>query len=208
MLAARSHAQAAGWYAGLEAGQRNLTFEPQYTFVDGRPPTSFTNRTDGPRFDLLVGRRAVLNDRWTLGIEAGAGISTAEWTLRLVEDDEPSEFAYSLPFDVRVSVVPEMRLTDRVALLARLGGGMGRVREAKTSTTRSSYDFDKLQPTYALGGGVQFAFSERFGVRAEYRWQSYSSFSFDTFGPSGARVEHVTDAPVMQGFSLGITRRF
>ncbi len=199
------------WYAGVGAGGLNTDFQPYYTYYAGGTPDQFENEARGFQAEILAGRRRRLSDRWSLSVEGSAAFNSFKWTLLI--PDEPAALEYSLPHRFAVSVVPELQL-GRFSVYADLGGGMGRVRELKTSPSSSTYDYDKMRATLNVGGGIRVLAAANLHVFAHVGHVRYASVEFDTFlQPGGSLppvtlVEHVKDSPRATGFTLGVTKRF
>ncbi|MGE0450970.1 MAG: outer membrane protein [Vicinamibacterales bacterium] len=203
-----AHAQeASGWYAGAQAGWQQIRFQPRYTFLlGGDDPTRFDNRQAGVQWDVLVGRRSVLSRGWALSIEGGVGFNRTKWELEI--PDEPAALEYTMPYDVRVAIVPERRVSGRVAVFGSVGAGAGRVHEVKTSPSTSLYDVARTRPMLVAGGGLKVAVSTRAQLRVEYRVRQLARFEFDSVDPAGRPVEHIEDRPRSHAISAGVTFGF
>lgn len=194
------------WYAGAGVGHLYTRFEPAYTFLNGDAPQQFENKADGLQVDLLAGRRHRINNRLSFGYQGSVGINSVEWSLSI--PSEPAALRYSLPYTILGTAIPEVHFTKMVSVFGEAGGGVGRAREIKTSSTSSAYNYDSLRGALALGGGVRVAVHPKADVFARFQQVRYSSFEYDTFNAAGVHIEHVQDAPRANGFSIGVTTRF
>jgi len=202
-----------GWYAGVGAGRLNTDFRPYYTYYAGGTPDQFENEAHGLQVEFLAGKRLHSSGRWSLSLEGSAAFNSFKWSLSIPE--EPAELEYSLPYRFTLSVVPEMQL-GRLSVYADLGGGIGRVHELKISTTTSvsTYDYDKMRATLSVGGGIRVNASDSLRLFAHVGHVRYSTVEFDTFSQTGGplspirMVEHVTDKPRATGFTVGVIKRF
>jgi len=196
---------AAPWFAGVGMGRVNTEFRPFYTYYGGGTPDQFENKADGLEVEVRAGRRHRLSDRVSLTVQGSAAFNSVSWTLSI--PSEPAELEYSLPYRFALSVAPEVHL-GRISIYADLGGGIGRVRQSKTSPSSSAYDIDRIRPTFNAGGGVRVKAAARTDVFAHVGHVRYASHEFDTFTPANVRVEHVKDSPRATAFTIGIIRRF
>src|SRR5262245_14786065 len=165
-LATTAGAQDSGWYVGAGLGKLNTKYLPYYTYYVGGTPDQFENKADGLQLEVFAGRPLRrMDDGWSLSLEGNASFNSFEWSLSIPE--EPSELAYSQPWRVALSVVPEVQF-GRLSLYADVGGGAGRVHELKSTTDGrvSRYDYDEIRPTLNFGGGVKVKASNGFDVFA------------------------------------------
>ena len=212
-MASPALAQDSSWYAGVGIGRLNTDFRPYYTYYMGGTPDQFENEADGWQVEFMAGRRHRLTDRVSLSIEGGAAFNSFKWSLSIPE--EPADLEYSLPYRFALSLVPEVQF-GRLSLYADLGGGVGRVKEIKTTTDArvSRYDYDKLRPTLSVGGGIKVKATTGLDVFAHVGHVRYFDVEYDSFSnqtgmlPVVSKVEHVTDKPRATGFTVGVIKRF
>lgn len=201
------------WYAGVGVGRLNTDFRPYYTYDAGGTPDEYHNEAHGLDVEFVAGRRVHNSKRWSLSLQASAGINTFKWSLDIPA--EPAALEYSLPYRMAVSLVPELHL-GRVSVFADIGGGMGRVHQMKTTPDArvSRYDYDELRPTLNLGGGVTVRASRRLDLFAHVGHARHFGVEFDSFSnmtgmlPVVSKVEHVKDSPRATGFRVGLITRF
>ncbi len=193
------------WFVGAGVGQLNAEFRPYYTYYGGGTPDQFENTADGFEGQILAGRRYRVTDRVFIALQGTVALSSASWSLSIPE--EPADLEYSLPYRLVLSVAPEVAL-GRVTLMADVGGGMGRVHQLKSSPSSSTYDFDRVRPVLSVGAGIRVAATRAIDLFAHVGHARFSEHAFDTFTPSGVRVEQVTDRPRATGFTVGVIRRF
>lgn len=194
------------WYAGVGLGGTQTRFDPYYTFSTQGDPEQFENRASGWHVDVVAGRRVPLTDRLALSIQGAASVNRIAWTLSLPE--EPADLRYSLPYIILAGTAASARIGQQVSAFAEVGAGTGRVREIKTSPVRSSYAFDEMRRALTAGGGLAFSVTPRAALVTAYRYVRYAALEYDTFGPSGALVEHVEDLPATHAFTAGVTMTF
>jgi hypothetical protein len=193
------------WFGGVGVGRLNTDFRPYYTYYSGGTPDQFENEAHGLQVEVMAGRRRQVSERFSLALQASASFNSFNWSLSI--PSEPAELKYSLPYQLAVSVAPEVHF-GRVSVYADLGGGMGRAEQVKTSPSSSTYDYNKMRATLNVGGGIRIKASGGASVYAHVGHVRYSGYEFDTFTPSKVRVEHVKDAPRATGITVGITKRF
>jgi opacity protein-like surface antigen len=206
-VAVPASAQNAGasWFAGVGVSRLNVEFRPYYTYYAGGEPDEYVNKADGVEVEVLAGRRHRLSDRFSLTVQGSAAFNGVTWELSIPE--EPAELEYSLPYRFALSVAPEVHF-GRMSVYADLGGGLGRVRQLKTSPDSSTYDVDRMRPTLNIGAGIKVSASSSTDVYAHVGHVRHSSHEFDSFTPSGVLVEHVKDSPRATSFTFGLIRRF
>lgn len=205
--------QGAPWFVGVGASRSNADFRPYYTYYGGGTPDQFENESHGLEVEVLAGRRHQVSDRLSLSFQGSAAFNSFSWSLSIPE--EPADLKYSLPYRFAASVVPEVHF-GRVSVYADVGGGIGRVRELKTTSDArvSRYEYDKIRPTMNVGGGVKVSTSGGIHVFAHLGHVRYASVEYDTFShqtgmlPVVSKVEHVTDKPRTTGFTVGVIKKF
>ena len=201
------------WYAGVGVGRLNTDFRPYYTYYAGGTPDEYHNEGHGLNVEFVAGRRVHNSKRWSLALQASAGINTFKWSLDIPA--EPAALEYSLPYRMAVSLVPELHL-GRVSVYADIGGGLGRVHQVKTTpdATVSRYDYDEMRPTLNIGGGIKVSASRKVALFAHVGHVRHFGVEFDSFSnmtgmlPVVSKVEHVTDSPRGTGFRVGLITRF
>jgi opacity protein-like surface antigen len=203
---ASARAQEAGsWLFGAAGGEVETRYEPSYADqVDGTR-SQFENRAEGLELQLFAGRRFAVSERIGLAVQATATWNDVKWTLDLPA--EPAGFAYALPWAGLVTVAPELSLGDRVVVAGEVGGGLGPVRERKSSATTSSYDVDEAKPVLVLGGGLIVRLTRSLDVVARYRVVRYSGIDYPSLSPTGTVVEEVSDEPDSRSLSVGLALR-
>jgi opacity protein-like surface antigen len=206
VVALASNATAGQWYAGADIGYVENDFEPAYVFASERAPLSYVNESDGAELGLYVGCAQQVAGRLSVAGQFRATLNNVEWTLSLPE--EPATFCYEIPYTLGLSVLPTLQITDSIWIFGELGLVSGRVREEKTSSVRSSYDFDEARGGTVFGCGVGYNVTEEVTMSLQYRVTSYDSFSYRTFLPNGDWEETITDNPSTASYSLGCTYRF
>ncbi len=205
VAALASNATAGQWYSGADVGYAQNEFRPSYVFVSGRAPETYKNDSDGAELGLYVGCAERVVNRLSIACQLRATLSSSEWTLSL--PDEPATFSYEVPYTLGLSVLPTLQVTDNIWLFAELGLVSGLVNEQKTSSTRSSYDFDEWRGGTLFGCGAGFSVTDVLTISLHYRVTSYDSFSYRTFLPNGDWEETVTDDPTTVSCSLACTYR-
>lgn len=200
------HALDAGWYAGFGLGRVEQRFHPSYIFQNGDAPQQFLDVTHGLQADLLVGKRQSMGGRFWLAAQGRLGYNSAEFFLSI--PDEPAQLQYSLRHVATLSVIPEVALTDGLSLFGELGAGLGSIQEMKAALATSRYDVDEWQPVIAVGAGLRARVTDDVDGFVQWRKTSYSRLSYDTFDRAGQRIEHVSDEPRSEGYSIGLTKRY
>jgi outer membrane immunogenic protein len=94
---------------------------------------------------------------------------------------------------------------DRVLVYATGGAAFGDLRNTYVSTIGlGSEAYDHTRVGYTVGGGVEYAFTNNFSVRVEYRYTDFGTFT-DNLTTTTAGLENVThretDNRVQAGFS-------
>ena len=199
-------AQNANWYAGGALAHVDTRFEPDYNVLATGEDVKFLNEADGLQVEATVGRRHRLHDRFSLGYQGTFSFNNVEWTLSL--PSEPAEFTYALPRTIVVAVVPEVTVHRVISVFGEIGTGAGFVHQTKSSSPRSSYDYEAWRPVFAIGGGARVKVASKAAIVVSYRHVAYSGYEFDTFNPAGVRIEHVKDAPCASGVSFGLAFDF
>jgi len=194
------------WFAGAGVAAQHLHFEPYYTFVDGSAPRQFDNRANGAQVNLVAGQRFNADRRFFWGWQTVVGANGFEWSLSI--PDEPAELRYSTPFTWTVSAVPQVNVAPRLAVYGSAGAGVGRVRQIKTSPSSSTYDIRKFEGVFAWGGGVRLRASTRTDMFVQYDQLKTATYGWDTFTPTGVKVEHVEDRVLARGVTFGALVRF
>lgn len=203
LLAAPVHA--GEWGVGVELGYGEQTFKPDYSFYNGRPDRSFTNRAYGADAALFAEYRTRLSPVFSVGALGRVEGRPSEWTL---DTNEPAHLAYDIPVTLALSVSPAVHFDDRTALFGELGVAGGYVRYRKESSVSSSYDQRGWRAGLVVGGGVERVLADSLSARAFFRYTAYQSRAFDTIGPSGRPVERLNDAPSTVGWGVGLIHRF
>jgi len=201
------------WYAGVGVGRLNTDFRPYYTYYAGGTPDEYHNEAQGLDVEFVAGRRVHNSERFSLAIQASAGVNTFKWSLDIPA--EPAALEYSLPYRAAISLVPELHL-GRVSVYADIGGGMGRVHQLKTTPDAqvSRYDYDEFRPTLNVGGGIKVRASGKVELFAHVGHVRHFGVEFDSFSnmtgmlPVVSMVEHIKDAPRATGFRIGLITRF
>jgi outer membrane immunogenic protein len=88
---------------------------------------------------------------------------------------------------------------DRALFYATGGVAFGDLGNNYTSATGASTSISHGRVGWTGGGGVEYAFTNNWSVRAEYRYTDFGSVT-DTFGAATVR-HHETDNRVQAGFS-------
>ncbi|NCC49957.1 MAG: porin family protein [Spartobacteria bacterium] len=193
---------ASGWYVGAEAGTVTHTFKVHYEYLQGGTPDEYTDRASGTMAGLIGGYRFTLAERIFLSLQGRVSADDAEWTLTT---DEPAKLSYSLPVAYSASLLPEIRLFDKLSLFGEIGVGQGRIEMSKSSTQASRYDETEWANAYSFGGGLQYRFNATWRLFALYRYTSYEKVSFDSRLPDGTRWESIDGDTTTDFYAVGLS---
>ena len=196
------------WYAGVELGQIDHYYLPEYTSAYNGEISSFRNDSDGTEIGLLAGISLPVAQQFSVAIEARIARNDSEWTLYL--PNEPASFSYEIPTTVALSAKPVFQFNEQISVFGEIGFASGDVREWKSSPAadRSSYDFSEWVEGWVWGLGVAFHLSEAWSLHAVYRETDYSGLEYKTYLPNGTHHETVRDNPETEAISMGLIYRF
>ena len=94
---------------------------------------------------------------------------------------------------------------DRVLVYATGGAAFGDLRNTYVNTLTGGFDnYSHTRVGYTVGGGVEYAFTNNFSLRAEYRYTDFGSFTDNLANSTGGGVNvrhRETDNRVQAGFS-------
>ena len=94
---------------------------------------------------------------------------------------------------------------DRVLFYATGGAAFGDLRNTYVNTLTGGLDnYSHTRVGYTVGGGVEYAFTNNFSVRAEYRYTDFGTFTDNLANSTGGGVNvshRETDNRVQAGFS-------
>ncbi len=94
---------------------------------------------------------------------------------------------------------------DRTLVFATGGVAFGRLQNTSTNALNGAYDtFDDYRVGWTVGGGVEYAMTDHWSVRTEYRYTDYGTINeFEGYSTNGAFSinKHETDHRVQVGFS-------
>lgn len=202
-----SQGAAAQIYLGFEAGHENLSFKPEYRFVDGDPNKTYENPANGSLAGMVGGYHWKPAADFSLDVQGRLSVSDTEWTLAL---PDPAAFRYDIPVNVAVSLLPAYRLNENFSVFAEGGLALGKIRERKSTAyaTGSRYDDVTWRPGILAGFGLSFAMGDGWSVRAGYRRTWYQNHDYDTHDAAGTQVETVTSRVVQSTTTLGLIREF
>ncbi len=202
------------WFAGLEAGNIEHEFRPEYTFVIGEPQ-KFINRTDGYEFGFTGGYRfSGFSERYFLSVQGQLSLNKVKWTFDIVdaypgtEAGGPANFQYDIPAVFNISICPELILLKNFSITGEIGMGKGYIREKKESETSTSYDITEWTTCYSFGGGIKYRTGRKMDFYLMYRGNYFSRFSFESFFPGGLKWENISDKPVSSSLKIGILYSF
>jgi opacity protein-like surface antigen len=202
LLATPAHA--GEWGIGVELGYGEQTFEPNYSFYNGRPDRGYTNRAYGVDTALFAEYRVHLSSAFSVGALGRVGGTPSKWKL---STSEPARLTYDIPVNVALSLVPALHVDDMTALFGELGLAGGYVQYRKESSVSSWYDQRGWRPGVVVGGGIERKLVDSVSARAFFRYTAYQSRAFDTTGPGGRLVERLNDAPSAVSWGLGLIYR-
>jgi opacity protein-like surface antigen len=196
------------WYAGLDLGNIDHYYTPEYTSANDDGSSSFRNTSDGVEVGLLAGLNIPVAQHFSVAVEARVAQSDSEWTLYL--PGEPADFSYKIPTMAALSIKPVFKLNDRVGVFGELGFATGNIKERKSSPSadHSSYDFSEWVNGWAWGLGVAFQLSHDWSLQAVYRETDYNELDYKTYLPNGTHFESVMDSPQTEAYSIGVIYEF
>ena len=201
----RSLAGAKGWYAGVEGGYVEDVFKAHYEFVSGREPVDYTDPAYGVMMSLIGGYQFPLTQRLSLAVQGRVSADNAEWTLTT---DDPADLSYSLPWAYSISLVPEIKIMERLCVFGVAGLGQGYIREEKNSLVASQYSSKEWIAAYSFGGGLRFQLSDPWQVYVQYRYTTYDEITDRSYLPDGSHWETIDNAPHSESICAGLTRFF
>ena len=196
---------AQGYYMGAEIGSEHVSYQPEYSFMNGTPNESYDNKADGLGGGVLAGYLWQTGTAFSIALQGRLSAADAVWELDI---PEPASLRYAIPVNAALSLLPTFHVSKRVAFFVEVGVALGKIEERKSATTTSMYDVDEWQSGGIAGAGMNFAVDDRWSVRIGYRRTWYQEFSYDTHLADGAQVETVSDQPVQSMTSIGLIREF
>ena len=193
-------------YVGIEIGREDISFKPNYQFVNGSADQSFHNRASGAIGGLVVGHRWKPAQGLSWDLHGRLSGSDNAWRLALPE--ESATFRYDLPVSLSFSMAPVWQVSDKVALFVEAGVAIGRIRERKQAPITSHYDIRTWRPGLLAGLGAHVALDDRWALRLGYHRIGYRARDFDTFDAAGRQVEAVRSRVTQRETTLALIRAF
>jgi len=182
-----------GYFAELGGGYNEITFTPEYSFVDGQPKRRFKDRAYGGSATLRGGYRFPFGDSFHLDLAGDLTYSWADWELSLPW--EPARFRYDLPYSLGLSAAPGVELGNGLSLFAEIGLNYAYVREEKSSSVTTSYDHSEWVPGWLWGAGIRYRIDDRLALSLGYRRAEYQSLRYRSRLPDGSHAETIEDDP-------------
>jgi opacity protein-like surface antigen len=195
-----------GWFVGLSGGDGKIEFEPQYHFVDGRSPRTFSDQGEGWAAGVSIGYQHEINADFSVDVAAEYIAQDAEWSYFLAF--EPASFEYRIPHTVALRLSPSWEFARDWRVFADIGVARGRVEERKSAPATSNYHFDDWVNAALIGIGVGYDVNERLSLTLGYRELHYDDLSYQSHLPDGTHTETIEDSPASSYTSIGVKYRF
>ncbi len=93
---------------------------------------------------------------------------------------------------------------DRTLLYTTAGAAFGGRRETYTSVTGASDAIDRTRIGYTVGGGIEYALTNKLTLRTEYRYTDFGHYNALLVNAGAGRLsaqQHISDSRVQAGFS-------
>lgn len=129
---------------------------------------------DGFAAGAWVGYNYMLNRNWLVGVEAEFGNTSADQSNNIFDNDT-SYASYGPYGSIRARIGYAF---DRLLIFATTGLALANItndiQKGRNAGEEVVYD-DQLRTGFALGGGIEYAFTPQWVGRAEYLYSNYGS---------------------------------
>lgn len=196
---------AQGWYLGAEAGYVEHTFKVHYAYTFNETQDDYKDPAYGVMGSLVGGYRFPVMEKVSLALQGRVTTDNAEWTLTT---DEPAELTYGMPWAYSASLLPEVKLLEKLSLFGELGIGQGYFHQKKTSPVSSRYDAKEWAPAYSFGGGVRYTLCKQWQAFIQYRYTTYGKISYDSYLPDGTHWEMIECDADTHHYNAGLCYAF
>jgi outer membrane immunogenic protein len=179
---------------------------------------TFSSNPQGVIGGAHVGYNLQIN-QWVLGLEGTVdGTSLSRTVVVPVDDvfgDTPGSFTATSRADIQGSIRGRVGIAwDRALLYATGGVAFSGFNNSITDTTGfvapagTSASFSNTRVGWTVGGGIEYAVTNNWSVRAEYRYSDFGHFTDFPFagallipGTVFSATRHLTENQVQVGFS-------
>jgi outer membrane immunogenic protein len=191
-----------GFYLGGQVGYAWGTQKADVLLPNGSILAS--NSAQGVIGGGHVGYNYQVN-QWVLGVEGSVdGTSISKTFTRTVGFAAPFDVTYKTEAPIQGSIRGRLGVAwDRVLLYATGGAAFAGVDATYTSPFRS-VSKSSTRVGWTVGGGIEYAVTNNWSIRAEYRYSDFGSFSTSPEGVFGTPVtinRRFTQNQVQGGFT-------
>ncbi|STX28583.1 Opacity protein and related surface antigens [Legionella beliardensis] len=205
----------AGFYIGASTGPEGALFYQRSHVTRFSPfPLERFDVIDKNRFAGVGGFGSIFagygwsRDRFYLGIEGNANISSLEYKLTNDEyvHQNFSKTTFTIKRSFGVSFLPGYLLSETTLFYGRVGYANGRlkIKESDPSINSSTNDLDGIR----FGLGVRHAFTPKWIGMMDYSQTHYDHVISHTFDPFGSVAKHTKITPYTAQVAFGLIYSF